>query len=495
MRTGAEYKSGLGDGREIYVDGARVDDVRTHPAFHGIVETIAALYDHAADPANDMIYTAPETGREANKVFMIPRSIDDLRQRREAIASWAELSQGFVGRSPDHVGAFLAGFAAGAHRFTREHRDFGANVSDFYRRLLDENLYVTYAIIPPQHSRATTASGWEGDFVQVGVVEERDDGVVVRGSQMLGTGSTVSDEILISCIKPLTPDDKPFAETFVLPVATPGLKFYCRRPYAVGQPSDYDYPLSTRFDESDALVVFDDVFVPWDRIFVDRDVAGLKSQFFDTPAHVLGNSQAQVRLVTKLKFLLGVARKVTQVNGIDRFPQVQERLGELASMASLTEAAVLAAEYSASIDDDGVCRPNPRFLYGAMGQQAEIYPQVLHIIRELVGGGVLQVPSSVQELINPATRADLDRYVQSPGASSEERIKLFKLAWDVIGSEFAGRHHQYEMFYAGAPFVAKGYAYRNYGYEETLAAVDSFLASYHVDGATSATRGDLVKEG
>ncbi|MEW2386446.1 4-hydroxyphenylacetate 3-hydroxylase N-terminal domain-containing protein [Micromonospora sp. NPDC047707] len=483
MRTGPEYLAALKDDREIYIDGERVRDVASHPAFTGITRTIAALYDYAADPANGMIYTAPQTGREANRVFMIPCSRDDLAARREAITAWAELTHGFVGRSPDHVGAFLAAFAAAPKVFTREQRDFSANVTAFYRRLLAESLYVSYAIIPPQYSRATTAHGWEGDFVQVGVVEEREDGIVVRGSQMLGTGATVSDEVLVSCIKPLAADDKDFAVTFVLPVATPGLKFYCRRPYAPGQPSTFDYPLSTRFDESDALLVFDDVFVPWERVFVDRDVAGLRAQFFDTGAHVLGNSQAQIRLVTKLKFLLGVARKITQVNGIDRFPQVQESLGELASMAALLEGAVLAAEYASTVDERGVCRPAARYVYGAMGQQAELYPRVLHIIRELVGGGVLQVPSSFKELTNPQTRADMDRYVQSPGTPSQERIKLFKLAWDIVGSEFAGRHHQYEMFYAGAPFVAKGYAFRGYDYTEPLAVVESFLSSYSIESA------------
>jgi 4-hydroxyphenylacetate 3-monooxygenase len=484
MRTGAEYLAALKDDREIYVDGERVDNVASHPAFAGIARTVAAMYDFAADPANGMTYPAPETGREANKVFMIPRSREDLADRRAAISAWARLSHGFVGRSPDHVGAFLAGFASAPQVFTRDERDYGAHVSAYYRRLLDESLYVSYAIIPPQHSRSTSASGWEGDFVQVGVVEERPDGIVVRGSQMLATGATVADELLISCVKPLTPDDADFAVTFVLPTATAGLKFYCRRPYAPGQPSTFDYPLSTRFDESDALVVFDDVFVPWERVFVNRDVAGLRAQFFDTSAHLLGNAQAQTRLVTKLKFLLGVARKITQVNGIDRFPQVQENLGELASRAALVEAAVLAAEYAATADAHGVFRPAARYVYGAMGQQAELYPRVLHIIRELVGGGVLQVPSSIKEMTNPATRADMDRYVSSPGTPSEERIKLFKLAWDVVGSEFAGRHHQYEMFYAGAPFVAKGYAFRGYDYAEPLAQVEEFLAGYSIDSAS-----------
>lgn len=111
-----------------------------------------------------------------------------------------------------------------------------------------------------------------------------------------------------------------------------------------------------------------------------------------------------------------------------------------------------------------------------MGLQAEIYPRVLAIVRGLAGGGVLQLPASVKDVTNPATRKDIDRYIQSPSVKAEERVKLFKLVWDAVGSEFAGRHHQYEMFYAGAPFVAKGYAYRNYGYERPVADVEDFLA-------------------
>ncbi len=173
------------------------------------------------------------------------------------------------------------------------------------------------------------------------------------------------------------------------------------------------------------------------------------------------------------------------MNQTDRIPSVQEKLGELASLASIVEGMVLAAEASCTIDEKGVACPNKRFLYGAMGLQAELYPRVLHVLRELSGAASLQVPSSYRELVNPDTQADMNRYIRSPGVSSEERIKLVKLAWDIVGSEFAGRHHQYEMFYAGAPFVAKGYAFRNYGYEESVERVDSFLNGYSLAEAGS----------
>src|SRR5262249_32112374 len=150
-------------------------------------------------------------------------------------------------------------------------------------------------------------------------------------------------------------------------------------------------------------------------------------------AHVLGNAQAQIRLAVKLQFLIGVARKIAAMNRIDGMPPVQETLGELASLAAAVEGMVLAAEAACVVGAWGVARPNPRFLYGAMGLQAELYPRALHLLRQLGGGGLLQVPDSSAALVAPETAADIRRYVRSPGVPSEERIKLLKLAWDLVG--------------------------------------------------------------
>ncbi|MGA4837352.1 4-hydroxyphenylacetate 3-hydroxylase family protein [Streptomyces sp. G45] len=483
MRTGSDYLASLKDARRVFVDGEPVPDVAHHPAFAPIARTIAGLFDTAADPASGIARTDPGTGATVNRLFTTPRSREDLTAYREAATVWARETHGWVGRSPDHVGAFFAAFAAHPEAFAAQsgEHDFAANIAAYHQRIVDEDLYLSYAIIPPQVSRATTAHAWDGELVQVGVAEERADGIVVRGAQMLATGGAVADEIFVSCIKPLGPEDTDFALSFAVPVGADGLKLYCRRPYAPAASSAYDYPLTTRFDETDALLVFNDVFIPWERLFVYRDVAGLRRQFFDTGAHVLGNWQAQTRFAVKLQFLAGLARKVTAVNGVDRFPGVVEKLGELASLASLVESGVLAAEYTAEPDGQGLWRPGARAVYGAMGLQSELYPRVLAILRDLVGGGVLQVPSSVADMTHPESRADIDRYVHSPHAEAEERVKLFKLAWDAVGSEFAGRHHQYELFYAGAPFVVKGYAYRNYGFDGPVADVDAFLSGYGLD--------------
>lgn len=484
MRSGADYTAAIkADGRTVYVDGEVVGDVTEHPAFAGITGAVAGLYDFALDDA-DMRAEAEGHAEPVNRVYLVPRSREELTLRRRAITRWAELSHGFVGRGPDHVAAFIAAFASAPQVFGTEHGERD-NIVRWHERIVREEAYVSYTIIPPQIDRGTTAGAWDGELLQVGVLEERPDGIVVRGSQMLGTSTAVSDYLFVSCIKPLQSGDEPYANSFIVPVNADGLKVYCRRAYGSDQPSSFDYPLSRRFDETDALVVFDDVFVPWEDVFVYRDVELVRRQWFDTPAHVLGNSQAQIRLVTKTKFLAGIARKIAEVNGIERIPSVQEKLGELASMAAVVEGMVLAAETAATIDSNGVAVPGRRFLYGAMGLQAELYPRIVTILRELAGGGVIQLPSSYRELIGEETREDVERYFGSARTTAEERIKLFKLAWDAIGSEFGGRHQQYEMFYAGAPFVTKGYAFRNYGYEEAVEAVDGFLAGYDVAAAAA----------
>jgi 4-hydroxyphenylacetate 3-monooxygenase len=346
MRDGAAYLSGLHDERHVQVDGDVVADVTEHPGFAGIARTIAGLYDHAADPANGMCAYSDEAGGSVNVALAIPRSRDALCVRRAAITQWANLTGGFVGRSPDHVGGFLAGFASAPEVFNRGDRSFGENVTQFYRRVVSDDLFVSYVIIPPQG--AGVVSGVD----QVRVVGESSEGMVVSGAQILGTSSAVSDFLFVSCIRPLRPDQETEAVSFVVPLAAPGLRLHCRRPYGQGQPSVFDYPLSTRFDETDAVAVFDEVVVPWENVFVCRDVALTRDQFFATAAHVLGNSQAQIRFVVKLKLILAVAHRMAEVNGIDSIPSGHRRRsirGDRRPRRRRTEPAFRVRPHGASI--------------------------------------------------------------------------------------------------------------------------------------------------
>ena len=487
-RSGAEYIAGLRDGRAVFINGEKVDDVTIHPAFAESVRSVARLFDIANDPANRevMTFTSPTTGEPVNRAFMIARSQEDLGLRRAAIRRWAESTFGLMGRSPDHVASFLAAFASSPEVFARAGQQWADNVVAFYEYARDNDQYVTYTIVPPQIDRSKPAHEQSDPHLYAGVKEEREDGIVIKGAQMLGTGSALSDWILLSCIHPLREGEENQAISVAVPLNAPGLRVHSRRSYAQAASSTYDYPLSTRFDETDSLVVYDDVFVPWEKVFVYRDREITRSQFFETPAHAWGNNQAQIRFATKLHFLVGLARRVAEMNGIASMPPVQGTLGELAGHAALVEGLVAAQEANCEIDANGVARPGRAELYANMMFQSTLYPAVLQMVRELCGGGLIQLPSSSADFANPEIAADLERYVQSPGTSSVERVKLLKLAWDAVGSEFASRHHQYEMFYAGAPFIVKGHMFRNYDFTSAQELVESALKGYDLDGAVGA---------
>lgn len=483
-RSGKAYIEGLRDGRKVFIDGEYVDDVTVHPAFRGAVESIGRLYDMVNDPANagEMTYPSPKTGERVNLSFLIPRGEEDLRRRRVALRRAAEMNLGLMGRGPEHVAGFLAGWAGRADVFAEAGKEYGRRVVDFYEYVRDNDLFCAYAIVPPQIDRSKPAHQQEDPFLYAGVREERADGIVIVGAQMLGTGAAIADYLILSCIVPLRPGDEDYAINVAVPMSASGLKIYSRRGYAAAATSVFDYPLASQFDETDSLMVFDDVFVPWEHVFVFRDRKIAADQWNRTPAHLLGNNQAQIRFSVKLDLLAGLAHRVASMNGSETFPPVRSMLGELAAHAAMVSGLVYAQEQNCEIDDHGVAWPGREECFATMTLQSEFYPKLLHLVRDLCGGGVIQLPSSAADFANPEARADLDRFVQSPGYTSVERVKLMKLVWDMVGSEFAGRHHQYEMFYAGAPFLVRMRMSQVYDFDRAAALVDRALTSYDLAG-------------
>ncbi|PYO16945.1 MAG: 4-hydroxyphenylacetate 3-hydroxylase, partial [Candidatus Rokuibacteriota bacterium] len=289
------------DGRAVYLDGERVKDVTSHPAFAEPIRRIAEIYDHArsaeADPA--LTFADPATGRRHSYMWLVPRSAEDLGARRRVHRFWAEPSYGLMGRTPDHVACVLTAFAAWRQLFDRGGARFGDNVVRFYERARDEDLYLTYAIVPPQVDRSEPAHRHPEPFLHPGVVRETDGGIVVRGAQAIATSATMADWLFLSYITPLVPGDEDYAISLVMPMNAEGLRLYPRRPYATAATSVFDYPLSSRFDEVDTTVVFNDVFVPWEQVFIYRNVDLVNAQFHETPSHTTANFQALVRFGVK----------------------------------------------------------------------------------------------------------------------------------------------------------------------------------------------------
>ena len=480
MRGAAQYLDSLRDGRAVFLDGERVNDVTKHPGFAEPIRRIAQTWDLAAAPEVEAstTYVDAATGRRHSAMWLVPRSADDLAARRRVHRLWAEPSYGLMGRTPDHVACVLSAFAGWRQLFDRGGARFGDNVVRFYEKARDEELYVAYGIVPPQIDRSQPAHRQPEPFLFPGVVAERDGGIVIRGGQGITTAAVLADWLFISYITPLVPGDEDYAISFVTPVNAPGIRIHPRRPYAQGTTSVFDYPLSSRFDEVDATVVFDDVVVPWEHVFIYRDVGLVNAQFHESPSHTLANFQSLVRFTVKLEFMAGLALKLLEVHAGERKPEAQAALGgDIAALCATFDALVQAAERQPLIRD-GVARPHPQYVYAGMSLQRRLIVDMMRAIRELAGGAFQQLPSAEAGFESLETRADLERFMRGATVGARERVKLLKLVWDFVGTEFAGRQLQYEMFYSAAQPVVNTRMFRAYDWERAKAAVDRCLGEY-----------------
>jgi 4-hydroxyphenylacetate 3-monooxygenase len=478
MRSGDEYLRSLRDGRHVYVDGELVRDVVTHPAFREAARSVAHLFDVAAAPENRelMTYPSPTTGAPVWRAWQIPKSHAELRAKRLAAEKWAEQTFGLMGRTPDHVAGFIAGYASKPDLFAAAGQRFADNLLKLYAHLRDNHLYVTYAIVPPQIDRSKPAHAQKDPTLYAGVVKERDDGIVIAGAQQLATAGVFADYLHLSCIHPLRPGDEAYANGVVIPINTPGLKLYSRRTFANERLNSFDYPLTSRFDETDCFCVFDNVFVPWEAVYIYRNLQICWDQWWKTPAHLYGNHQAQARYAVKLRFMLGLAKRMNEMTGNDGHQAVQVEMGELASIATVVEQMLLAHETTGPIDADGIVWPSQTGLYSVMALQSELNGRMLETIRELAGAAMITLPSSVRDFDNSDIARDMEKYMQSATTPAKERVALMRMAWDFIGTEFGNRHAQYEKFYGGASFLVKQNVNRFYDYKRATALVDTALA-------------------
>ncbi len=464
----------LRDGRQVFLDGELITDVVDHPAYRNAIRTTAGLYDFQSAPENLdlMTFESPTSGERVNRSWQLPECYDELVTRRKALEAWAECTFGYMGRSPDHVASSLAGMMMRLDLFRQHGEERAQALADYFQYVRDNDLFVTYVITNPQ--------GWTGEhdeFLVAGICDEDDTGVTIKGAKTLGTSSILANEVLVTTIQPLTPAAEKHAFSVAVPMNAPGLKILSRKSYEGWAQSQFDNPLSFTLDENDAVLYFDEVKVPWERVFIHRDVALCRDQFHEAPTHIFQNYQSQVRVMVKLRFLVGLARKMADANDLTRVPQVVETLGKLAAQAGVIENLVNGMEAAGRYVGPYYV-PDRHPLYTAQVMAQEFYPQIMNTLRDLAGSSPIMLPSSAKDFGNPEIADYISRSQSAVGPETPERIKLFKLAWDAIGSEFASRHIQFELFYAGAGYVVRNNSYRTYDWDRATGMVDGLLSCY-----------------
>ncbi len=485
LRSGSDYLEALRDGRRIYVGSELVRDVTAHRAFRRTAQSFAELYDRKRSPEHAGIMSYEENGDLYSSWFLKPRSRDDLRKRSEAHRRVAEWSYGLLGRSPDHVASFVTGLALEPALFEANRAGFGDNLQRYYDSLRRRDAFASYVVVAPQGARNPELyhTGTRGPGLQV--TGANDSGIVLNGMKMLGTAAVFSDEIWIGNLLPLAPEQKDQAVTCAVPTGSEGVSIWVRKPFEQHAVSELDNPFSSRLDESDAMILFENVKVPWERVFLLDDVALSWEMYFRTPAHVMGNHQSVVRFSEKFKFILGIAYKAAEMNGVLQVPAVRETLAKLAAAEAGLRGMIAGQIEDAETVPAGHMHVNRRALYAALHWCTNNYYQIAETVRELLGAGPFQMPADSSFLGNAELRDSFEHYWAGSGANALDRLKFVKLAWDYLGSEFAGRHTQYERFYAGPQFVHAFYNFNNCPWDERTRPVDELMQRMEPPGLSS----------
>jgi 4-hydroxyphenylacetate 3-monooxygenase oxygenase component len=475
-RTGEQFLAGLRSGeREIYLEGERIADPSAHPKLEGAARSLARIFDLQHEEPDTFLMESPDTGQPVNVTHVQPRSREDLERRRRASKRIADATVGMMGRTPDYLNYTFACFAARADVWARYGNEEGAaNLVAYQKHMRDNDLSLTHTLINPQVDRSVPEAEQAAGEVSLHKVEDTENGILVRGARMLATLAPFADELAVYPGSDLRLQDGKYAICFAIPMATPGLKFVCRDSFSV-QRDPWDYPLSSRFDEMDAVVIFDDVEIPRDRLFLDGDAQLHTEVISDTHwrAHII--HQAMTRAWAKLEFAFGLGHTMAEMTGVNTFDHVQEKLGEIWSMLELTRAGVIAAE-AGSFQAEGVedWVPDERSFVALRGLMPKWIPRSIELLQLVGGGGFMATPSRA-DFDSAELRPELDKYFQARNADAERRTRAYRLAWDFVGSALAGRGELYERFYLSDAFRMTALAYILADKEHPSELVEQFL--------------------
>jgi 4-hydroxyphenylacetate 3-monooxygenase len=477
-RTGTEYIEALDERAiQVEIEGERFTGrVSEIPQLRNVVRTYAQLFDLQHDSAlrDVMTYESPTTGDRVGMSFLQPQSVDDVARRGAAMRVWADYSLGHLGRTGDYCNSAVMAMAAAAEWFGQDDPAYAENVRRYYEHVRENDLLLTHTLVYPQANRSVGPSQQKEQTLAARIVDRNDNGIVIRGARLLATIGPFADEILVmpSTVLKGTADDAPYSYAFALPCDAPGLRFLCRESFDLGR-SHFDHPLGSRFEEIDAIVVFDDVLVPHERCFIVGQPELCNGIYSETSAAAHMTHQVVTRTRAKTEYILGLVSLLTEAIGIEQFQHVQEKVAEVIVALETANALSRAAEADAAPNRFGLFTPAWAPLNASRNWYPRTYPRFTEILRQLGASGLMALPTEA-DAFGPG-QEDVERYLQSATLDGPERLRLFRLAWDTCLSAFAGRQSLYEYFFFGDPVRMAGALVASYDREPYKQRVREFL--------------------
>jgi aromatic ring hydroxylase len=472
IRTGQDYIKALRDGRQVWQAGRSIDDVPTHPGFAGTVGTLAELYDLQHSPEHADTMTVEWQGERISYSYFPPSTAEELAAKNRNTRLWSERTLGQMGRYPDFCAALAVGMLDAADWLASRDKRWAENAVAYHRDCAQRDLCLTHALNDQFYDRSRRPSEQDDPDLILRVVRETADGPVVRGLRNLATLAPISDECLVYPNRPRGEDEADYAIAFAVPMNAPGLKTICRDLYAEGADPER-LPLSARFDEVDATLIFDDVLVPWERVFVYRDPA-MAAQFH---AHInlWAGYSTLLRLLSRLELFVGVAELLTCWSGTSGNQSTQVLIGRLIEDVEVQRACLQVAEANAYRTPGGLLAPRMNEAYRLHGIEAS--DRAMRTLQDVLTSSLV-LTGGASDLTNPEVGPLVERYFRAVAPSTREHLEVLAVAADLVQSSFAGRNQLYERLQSGEPDRMR---HRLYGKFDRAAAAERVLRFIHGD--------------
>jgi 4-hydroxyphenylacetate 3-monooxygenase len=470
IRTGDEYRASIRDGREVYIDGERVDDVTTHPAFKPIVDVRARIYDMAHEPDNQGVMTyVDDASGERNAVGLKPPvSQQDWHDKRAAVGAALDDIGGVVIRVGDETIGEMWSLADGEDVLNEVDPRFAANIRRHVQQAVVADPFHVSANTDPKGDRSKRPQDQDPDML-LHVVRETDNGIVVRGAKYETAAAYANQAFTKPTIANWGNDElSDYAVGFIVAMGAPGIKHICRAGFTGRAPCE-DYPLSNRFDEIDTLVVFDDVEIPWDDVLFYRHTRA--ATFIRATLHRYSAFPFVQRVERLADMMIGTALYNVRQTGLERQQPVQEKLATLACYREGINAHLTAAIALAEPSPGGLLMPNQSLLYAGRVHALTNLPQMMHTARELCGGQICLTPDAAT-FAHPEAGRWLEKYYSiSDDWIAEDRRKLLAFGRDLLNSDYAGHRLTFELFAQSPPFAQLAAVYRNFDWQGPLDVV------------------------